>query len=263
MGFTYAKGMSQSGLLQEKDIMVLDSSRERLKEIEDEPWLNTHSDMEDCVHLADMIFIAVKPHQAEDLLKEMAQYTSGQQILISLMAGVPIRELKAWSGMHKVVRAMPNLPAQVGSGVTSFVVSDEVSRLEESLVTELLAATGTALKVINERFIDASTGISGSGPAYVFYFMQSMIDAALHMGFNKEDARILVSNTFSGAIRMFEESDLSPQSWMDRVSSKGGTTEAALESMEDNKVNELIKEAAYEAFRRATEMGENKSIETS
>ncbi len=257
MGFTYGKGMSQSGLLKERDILVLDSSKERLAQIEDEPWLNTYSDMEDCVPLADFIFLAVKPYHAEAVLRQMAQYTNPQQILVSIMAGTTIRELREWSGLRKIVRAMPNLPAQVGEGVTSFMTSPEVSRLEESLVSDLLAATGTALKVNNERFIDASTGISGSGPAYVFYFMQSMIEAAIQMGFDKEDAKTLVSNTFSGAIKLLDESDMSPESWMNRVASKGGTTEAALDSMEDNNVNELIKEAAFAAFKRASEIGAN------
>lgn len=257
MGYTYGEGMSKSGLLKEQDIMFLDSSKERLEEIEDEPWLRTHSDMEDCVPLADLIFVAVKPYQAEELLRELSQFAAPEQILVSIMAGVTIREMREWSGMRKIVRAMPNLPAQVGSGITSFMVSPEVSRLEESLISELLAATGTALKVENERFIDASTGISGSGPAYVFYFMQSMIDAAIQMGFKPEDAKKLVSETFSGAIKLFEESDLSPRLWINRVSSKGGTTEAALDTMEVNRVDEFIKEAAFASFKRASEIGAN------
>ena len=110
----------------------------------------------------------------------------------------------------------------------------------------------------SEKFIDASTGISGSGPAYVFYFMQSMMEAALKMGFSANDSKMLVSHTFEGAVDLFNQSDLSPNSWMDRVASKGGTTRAALDSMEDNNVKELIKEAAYSAFNRAVELGKDK-----
>src|SRR5690606_26299860 len=102
---------------------------------------------------------------------------------------------------------------------------------------------------------DASTGISGSGPAYIFYVMQAVVDAALKMGFGNEDARLLVGQTFTGAVELFNSSDLSPQDWMARVASKGGTTRAALDSMDDNNVNALIQEAAYAAFRRAEELG--------
>lgn len=150
---------------------------------------------------------------------------------------------------------MPNLPAQVGKGVTSFTVSKHVSKLEAKLVKSLLDTTGISVKVKNEKFIDASTSISGSGPAYVFYFMESMMQAAQDMGFTEKVSKILVSQTFEGAVELFNQSDLSPKKWMDRVASKGGTTRAALDSMEDNNIRELIHDAAYAAFDRAVELG--------
>src|SRR5690606_11769893 len=115
--------------------------------------------------------------------------------------------------------------------------------------------TGRSVRLENENDIDASTGISGSGPAYIFYFMQSMLEAALKMGFSERDSKVLVGQTFEGAVELFNQSDLSPATWMNRVASKGGTTRAALDSMEDNNVKEMIKEAAYAAFNRAVELG--------
>jgi pyrroline-5-carboxylate reductase len=150
---------------------------------------------------------------------------------------------------------MPNLPAKVGKGMTSFTESKEVTRVELLMIRNLLDATGEAIHVENENFINASTGISGSGPAYVFYFMQSMLEAALKMGFSQNDSKVLVSQTFGGAVALFDDGDYSPNKWMEMVASKGGTTRAALDSMEDNNVKELIKEAAYAAFNRATELG--------
>jgi pyrroline-5-carboxylate reductase len=174
------------------------------------------------------------------------------------MAGVTIKTMQDGLGIHKVVRAMPNLPAQIGKGVTSYTASKEVSRIELLTIENLLDTTGKSILVSSEKFIDASTGISGSGPAYVFYFMQSMMEAALKMGFSANDSKVLVSQTFEGAVDLFNQSDLSPNSWMERVASKGGTTRAALDSMEDNNVKELIKEAAYSAFNRAVELGKDK-----
>src|SRR5690606_11990301 len=127
---------------------------------------------------------------------------------------------------------------------TSYTSSDEVSRLELLTVENLLNTTGKTVRLDTENDIDASTGISGSGPAYIFYFMQSMIEAALKMGFSEYDSKVLVGQTFEGAVELFNSNNLSPESWMNRVASKGGTTRAALDSMEDNNVNELIKEAA-------------------
>ncbi len=154
---------------------------------------------------------------------------------------------------------MPNLPAKIGKGLTSYVASPEVSRIELLTVESLLDTTGKSILVSNENFINASTGISGSGPAYVFYFMQSMMEAALQMGFTENVSKILVSQTFTGAIELFNQSNLSPNSWMEKVASKGGTTQAALDSMDDNNVGELIKEAAFAAFARAVELGKEKT----
>jgi pyrroline-5-carboxylate reductase len=178
------------------------------------------------------------------------------QLFVSLMAGITINTIQEGLGVKKVVRAMPNLPAKVGLGMTSFTESEEVSRIELLMVRNLLDTTGEAIHVKNENFINASTGISGSGPAYVFYFMQSMMEAALKMGFSDNDSKALVTQTFEGAVALFNDSDLSPNAWMERVASKGGTTRAALDSMEDNNVKELIKEAAYAAFNKATELGQ-------
>jgi pyrroline-5-carboxylate reductase len=171
------------------------------------------------------------------------------------MAGITIEAIKKFTGLQKITRAMPNLPAQVGLGLTSYVASSDVSRIELLTIESLLNTTGKSIQVTSENFIDASTGISGSGPAYVFYFMQSMMEAALQMGFSKKEATVLVSQTFTGAIALFNQSNLSPKSWMERVASKGGTTQAALDSMDSNNVNELIKEAAFAAFTRAVELG--------
>jgi pyrroline-5-carboxylate reductase len=177
-------------------------------------------------------------------------------MIVSIMAGVTIDFIKNSLGIDRIVRAMPNLPAHVGKGLTSYVSSDEVSYLELILVEELLNTTGTSIRVKEEKFIDASTGISGSGPAYVFYFMESMMEAARQMGFSERVSKVLVSQTFSGAIELFNQSNISPDDWMDKVASKGGTTRAALDSMHTNKVDELIKEAAFAAFNRAVELGE-------
>ncbi|NVJ73300.1 MAG: pyrroline-5-carboxylate reductase, partial [Flavobacteriaceae bacterium] len=212
--------------------------------------------LEDCVPLADIIFVAVKPFHAEELFQRMKPLVNSNQMIVSIMAGVTIEFIKNSLGIDKIVRAMPNLPAQVGKGLTSYVSSEEVSYLELILVEELLNTTGKSIRVKEEKFIDASTGISGSGPAYVFYFMESMMEAARQMGFSDRVSKVLVSQTFSGAIELFNQSNISPDDWMDKVASKGGTTRAALDSMHTNKVNLLIKDAAFAAFNRAVELGE-------
>ena len=258
MGLTYAEAMSKSKLLNKRNVMILDNSAKKILSLEKISHFDVFKEMKDCLPQADLVFIAVKPHHSADLFAKMKSLINPGQIIISIMAGITIKSMKEALGIHKIVRAMPNLPAQVGKGITSYIASDEVSRVELLTVENLLDTTGKSIRVQSENYIDASTGISGSGPAYVFYFMHSMMEAALKMGFSKNDSKVLVSQTFAGAIELFNQSDLSPNSWMDKVASKGGTTRAALDSMDDNNVKELIEEAAYAAFNRAIELGKEK-----
>lgn len=260
MGYTFAEGMSKSLLLNQRKLMIHDRNPEALRRIEQTQRFEVYGQLEECLPGADIIFVAVKPYHCEDLFAQMREFVNDEQLFVSMMAGVTIESIQDLLGVKKVIRTMPNLPAKVGKGVTSFTEAAEVTRVESLMVRNLLDTTGIAVHVDNEDFIDKSTGISGSGPAYVFYFMQSMLEAALKMGFSSHDAKVLVTNTFEGAITLFKESDLSPTSWMDRVASKGGTTEAALESMEDNNVKELIKEAALAAFQRAVALGNESSL---
>ncbi|MBT0607289.1 pyrroline-5-carboxylate reductase [Aequorivita echinoideorum] len=255
MGLTYAEGMAKSPLLNRRNLMIYDVSAEKIATLKELSYFDVFEKIEDCLPKADVVFIAVKPHHSEELFQSIKEMVHNDQLFISLMAGVTIEKIQQSLGIKKVIRAMPNLPAKVGLGMTSFTEAKEVSRIELLMVRNLLDTTGEAIHVENENFINASTGISGSGPAYVFYFMQSMMEAALKMGFSSNDSKILVTQTFEGAVKLFNESDLSPTAWMEMVASKGGTTRAALDSFEDNNVKELIKEAAYAAFNRATELG--------
>ncbi|PRD48937.1 pyrroline-5-carboxylate reductase [Sphingobacterium haloxyli] len=255
MGLTYAQGMAQSDLLKEKDLMILDNSAEKIAELRAEGTFDVYEKLADCLPKADIVFIAVKPYHSDEVFEAIKEHKKPDQIFVSIMAGVTIKTMQEAMGIKKVVRAMPNLAAQVGHGFTSFVGSKEVSRLELLTVEKLIDTTGRSIKLANEMEIDKSTGISGSGPAYVFYFMESMMEAAIKMGFCEKDARLMVAQTFQGAVELFNSSDINPTAWMDRVASKGGTTRAALDSMEENNVKELIKDAAYAAFDRAVQLG--------
>lgn len=255
MGATYAEGMSKSTLLNGKKLQIFDKDSEKIKSIKEEGLFEAFDKLDDCLPKADIVFIAVKPYHIDSLFEEMKPLINNKQMFVSLMAGVKLQTILEGLNAKKVIRTMPNLPAQVGMGVTSYTESEDVSRLEMLMVRSFLDMTGNSIHVESEKFIDASTGISGSGPAYVFYFMQSMLEAAKKMGFSDYDSHVLVSSTFEGAVKLFNESDITPKTWMDRVASKGGTTRAALDSMEENNIEELIKDAAYAAFDRAVELG--------
>lgn len=220
MGLTYAEGMANSPFLNKRKLMIFDVSPQKTEALSTMAQFDAYDSIEECVPQADVIFIAVKPYHSQSLFDSIKPYINQDQLFVSLMAGVTINTIQEGLGVKKVIRTMPNLPAKVGKGVTSFTESKEVSRVELLTVRSLLDTTGESIHVETEQFIDASTGISGSGPAYVFYFMQSMLEAALKMGFSPNDSKVLVSQTFEGAVKLFNESDLTPEKWMDRVASK-------------------------------------------
>lgn len=255
MGLTYATGIGESNLLNKKDLLIMDAAPDKVKSLKEIEYFDVYGKIEDCIGKADVVLIAVKPYHSKSLFESIRHLVREDQVFVSLMAGVTIQSIQEGLGVRKVVRTMPNLPAQVGKGLTSYTNASEVSEDEMRFIKQLLDTTGISVPVETERDIDASTGISGSGPAYVFYFMQSMIEAAMEMGFSSEESKLMVQQTFEGAIELFSQFDLTPEEWMKRVASKGGTTQAALDSMEGNKVKDFIKEAAFAAFNRAEEIG--------
>ena len=255
MGLTYATSIGESRMLGTQDLLIMDAAPDKVKSLEKIEYFDVYDRIEDCIGKADVVLIAVKPYHSAELFETIKDLVRPDQLFVSLMAGVSVKAIQEALGVQKVIRTMPNLPAQVGKGVTSFTAAPQVSQQELDMVQKLLDTTGVTLHVRDEKSIDASTGISGSGPAYVFYFMESMMEAALEMGFSEEESRMLVLNTFEGAIELFSQHDLTPGEWMDRVASKGGTTRAALDSLDKNDVKKFIKEAAFAAFHRAVEIG--------
>ena len=174
MGLTYAEGMANSPFLNKRKLMIFDVSPQKTEALSTMAQFDAYDSIEECVPQADVIFIAVKPYHSQSLFDSIKPYINQDQLFVSLMAGVTINTIQEGLGVKKVIRTMPNLPAKVGKGVTSFTESKEVSRVELLTVRSLLDTTGESIHVETEQFIDASTGISGSGPAYVFYFMQSI-----------------------------------------------------------------------------------------
>lgn len=255
MGFTYAESIYNSNL--ESRIQVLEKSQEKIQEINN---LNTITAGDDFSILkdADVIFLAVKPQIAPSVFEDIKHLLNKNQLVVSIMAGTTIETIQKGLGLDKVVRAMPNLPAQVQLGMTTYVGSQEVSEEELNLVAQILGSTGEAVLVETEDDIDKSTGISGSGPGFVFYMMDAMVKASEKLGFTAEQSKTLVAQTFGGAVKLYEENDISLTEWMDRVSSKGGTTIAGLNYMEEAKVGEGIQKCVETCVARAFELGGKK-----
>ncbi|MCB9307126.1 MAG: pyrroline-5-carboxylate reductase [Lewinellaceae bacterium] len=255
MGLTYAQSFLRSRIVTSDNMMVLCRSYEKANHLSQTHEGRFFSDPRHCVPEADLHILAVKPQDAPKLFEEVRGLVQPGQVFLSIMAGVRLNAISAALGVEKVIRAMPNLPAQIGAGVTAFTSTDAVTRIELVMVQNLLSTTGKTLYVEREDLIDACTAISGSGPAYVYFFMNAMIEAAIKMGFSLSEAELLVSQTFTGAVDLYNKADLSCGDWIARVSSKGGTTEAAMEIFRKTALHEDIIAGANAAMERARELG--------
>lgn len=202
-----------------------------------------------------IIILAVKPQQLREVATQLAPLLSGQ-LLISIAAGIRAVDLSRWTNSQAIVRAMPNTPALIRSGMAGMYALPAVSDSQREEAQNILAAVGETLWVQDEAMLDAVTAISGSGPAYVFYFIEALQRAARELGFNAEEARRLSLETFQGASKLAARSDEDASVLRSRVTSKNGTTERALTSMDSNQVAEHIVQAAKAAKVRACEMGD-------
>ncbi len=260
MGLTYAQSFLRAHITTPENMMILEKSVEKAAELSKKNIGTVYGEPKDCLHIADLIILAVKPQDCESLFEKLRPYVNPQQVFLSIMAGVKIETIANALGAPKVIRAMPNLPAQVGMGMSAFTSSDDVTRIELVMVQNLVNTTGKSIYVEKEAAIDAATAISGSGPAYVYYFMDAMIQAALKMGFSESESELLVKQTFRGAVELYNKADLTCAEWIKKVSSKGGTTEAAMRSFVENKVHKDIIEGANAAYNRAVELGQKKPV---
>jgi pyrroline-5-carboxylate reductase len=205
---------------------------------------------------ADCIVLAVKPQHLQAAARELAAHVSGKLVL-SIAAGIRARDIRRWLGGHsRIVRAMPNTPALVLSGITGLYADEDVGAADRQTAEEVLGVAGATLWVDTEADIDAITAVSGSGPAYVFYFLEALESAARKLGFDDKAARQLAFETFSGAVRLARESTVDFATLRARVTSKGGTTERALGMFEQAQVRAAIERAVQGAAERSREMAD-------
>jgi len=254
MGMTYAKSFLNAHIVKADALLILEKSPEKAEQVKKLGVGTVYGEPGSYVKEADLIVLAVKPQDIASLFPTIASYIDEQQVILSIMAGVKLSTIQSSLKTKKVIRAMPNLPAQIGVGMTVFTSSDEVTRIELVTVQNLLNATGKTLYVNKEGLIDGATAVSGSGPAYVFYFMMAMIEAGKSLGFSQSESELLSYQTFKGAIDLFKKNNYSCEEWISMVASRGGTTEAALSCFENNEVSYDINEAVNAAFERANEL---------
>lgn len=240
---------------QAADIRVVELDAERRRQLQQEFGISATEQLPAAAQ-ADIVVLAVKPQQLRDVAIFLGSLLD-RQLVVSIAAGVRSADLMRWLGGYgAVVRVMPNTPAQIRSGVSALYAAAGVSAAQKQQAERVLAAVGATVWLEQETQMDAVTAISGSGPAYVFYFIEAMQQAAAELGLPPEQARLLSLQTFLGASQLALQGSDTPAELRRQVTSKGGTTERALETMEDAGVKAAIVRAIHAAAQRSQELGD-------
>ncbi len=237
-------------------IRAADPSAENLARLQSIAAIDTYSDNAAAVAGADVVILAVKPQVMGEVLQGIASAAAASQaVVISIAAGITCASMQGRLGANAaIVRCMPNTPALLGAGASGLYATPAVSAQQRATAASILAAVGVVEWVASEAELDAVTALSGSGPAYFFLFMEAMIDAGCELGLARETATKLAQQTALGAARMALESDVDLIELRRRVTSPGGTTQAAVESFEASGVREVVAGAMQAAASRAAEM---------
>jgi pyrroline-5-carboxylate reductase len=247
MGGAITRGLSAS--IPSENIYAYDIDPARCKSI---PGIKTTLFLDELIESADIIIVAVKPDTVNEILVKLTSYKG---IIVSIAAGIKIETLKKVSGSDKkIIRAMPNTPALSGCGMTVLCASENVSEDEIQSVEKVFLSTGKVL-VLQEKHMDAVTGVSGSGPAYVFTFIQAMADGAVKMGLPREHALTIAAQTVFGSAKMFLDKSENPIKLRDDVASPGGTTIDAIHVLEKAGFSGIIIDAIEASALKSKELG--------
>jgi pyrroline-5-carboxylate reductase len=247
-------GLVQQGLpgAQIEVVEPLESQRERLTQ---QYGVRCHARANDALVGVRLVVWAVKPQVFRDAAAEAA-HAMANTLHLSVAAGIRTDSMASWLGSERIVRAMPNTPALVGRGTTGLFARPAVDAADRALVEQVVGTTGEFLWLDREQDLDAVTALSGSGPAYVFYFLEAMRQAGVEMGLSAQAATRLAIGTFVGASHLAQDSADPPEVLRERVTSKGGTTFAALSALEAAGVKQAFVQAMHAAERRARELGD-------
>ncbi len=202
-----------------------------------------------------VIVLCVKPQRLKKVLADLDGVLHPNDLVISIIAGARIEQLAEALGTAKVVRAMPNTPAQIGAGITAWTCTEAVGTDDRANVRQILNALGKELFVETENMIDMATSLSATGPTYIFMVMEALTDAGVHLGFSRDTAKELVQETMLGSVKFAMESHKHPAELRNMVTSPGGTSAEAIYQMEKGTLRTVLSKAVYAAYKRAVELG--------
>jgi len=258
MAESMVAGLLREGLLSPDRITASHPRASRRKALEEKYGIRVFEHNRDAVEAAQggAVVLCVKPQRVAGVMDEIADAVSSDQLVISIVAGCRIDAISKALGTRKIVRTMPNTPAQIGHGITAWTGTDEVTEAERKNIRTILSALGREMHVENEHMIDMATSLSATGPTYIFLVMEALTDAGVHLGFSRDISKELVQETMLGAVLFAIESDKHPAELRNMVTSPGGTSADAIYQMEKGGLRTVLSKAVYAAYKRAVDLGE-------
>ncbi len=255
MGEAMIKGLLHQKLLAPAHITAADPRADHLEDLRQRYGIAITTDNVAAARTADVIVLSTKPQVMGKVLPQLRDQVDARQLIVSIVAGLPLKTIADSLHNQRVVRSMPNTPGQIGQGITVWTALPAVAAEQRGQAEMLLGALGQQIYADDERFLDMATAVSGSGPAYVFLFMEALIDAGVHLGFARREAEALVTQTLLGSVLYARQSGLHPAQLRNQVTSPGGTTAAALQAMEKGGLRTVLSEGLWAAYRRSQALG--------
>ncbi len=243
------------GLTEPGQIRVSDPWPPRVEFLRETYGVHATGDNLEAIQDANIIVLSVKPQVLTKVGQQLHGNIRPSTLILSILAGSPISVLRRAMGHDRIVRAMPNTPGQLGKGITVWTSTPAVTDKQKAYAEVILGALGEQLFMEEEGYLDMATALSGSGPGFIFLFIEALIDAGVHMGFSRRDAGKLVIQTLEGSVALFKATAEHPAELKNQVTSPGGTTAAGLYELEKGGLRTVLSRAIFAAYRRSQELG--------
>ncbi len=256
MAEAFIQGILKKGLARPEEIVASDPLAERRAHLSTKLGIQVSASNLEVIAGAEIVVLAVKPQVLGKVLRELAGHISPDILLLTFIAGAKIEAIRQALGVGAIVRIMPNTPCQIGEGISVWTATPDTSAPQRERARQIIAALGEEVYVENEEYLDMATALSGSGPAYVFLFIEALIDAGVHMGLSRAVSEKLVLQTVRGSATFAQSSGLHPAILRNMVTSPGGTTAEALYRLEKGGLRATVSRAVAAAYEKAKLLGE-------
>lgn len=253
-------GLIRQNLASPEHLLVSGPRAERGLELKSKYGVLPFTDNALAAREADVVVLSVKPQRLSAVMENLKGSIRLDALVLSIIAGATLRKISRGLGHDLVVRSMPNTPAQIGEGITVWAASAAVTDEQKTIARSILGALGQEVFVEDEHYLDMATALSGTGPAYVFMFMEAMIDAGVHMGFPRRIAEQLVVQTIRGSVDFYQNNEVHVAALRNQVTSPGGTSAEALYYLEKAGFRTAISRAIWAAYQRSLELGKEQSV---